>query len=271
MENESTEKELISYNTDTEQEIKLSPNIVFKYFAKGEITKQEAVMFMMLCKYQKLNPWLGDAYLVKYGTQPAQLLTHYNVLIRKAQQNPAYRMHRSGIIIKANNKIEYRDGAFYDKENEVLLGGWCKLYIDDKEHSTTVSLSEYEQRKSDGTLNVFWKIKPGMMIEKCAISKIFRQYIEGLESMRLPEEMPQNDYESPEETQPDKAKEAMQSLNVINCEPSLKIQIGKLINEYKNNDEKLDIIITYIGSDKLKSVSFINDLKLALKGEKNGE
>ncbi|HAK9962793.1 TPA: phage recombination protein Bet, partial [Listeria monocytogenes] len=43
------------------EEVKLSGNIIRDYLVSGnaEVTDQEIIMFLQLCKYQKLNPFLN--------------------------------------------------------------------------------------------------------------------------------------------------------------------------------------------------------------------
>ena len=50
-------------------DLKLSPEIVKKYLVNGNgsITDSECAMFLALCKYQNLNPFLKEVYLIKYG------------------------------------------------------------------------------------------------------------------------------------------------------------------------------------------------------------
>ena len=66
----------INYEVNNE-EVKLSPAMVRKYLVNGngKVTDQEVVMFMQLCRYQKLNPFLKEAYLVKFGNQAASIIT----------------------------------------------------------------------------------------------------------------------------------------------------------------------------------------------------
>lgn len=66
-----------------EEQVKLSPQIVRNYLVNGSaetVTDQEIVMFMNLCKFQHLNPFLREAYLIKYGSQPATIVTGKSAL-----------------------------------------------------------------------------------------------------------------------------------------------------------------------------------------------
>lgn len=51
-------------------DVKLNPTIVRKFLVNGNgaVTDQEIAMFLGLCKYQSLNPFLREAYLIKYGS-----------------------------------------------------------------------------------------------------------------------------------------------------------------------------------------------------------
>lgn len=58
-------------------EVKLTPATVKNYLVSGNaerITDQEVVMFINLCKYNGLNPWLREAYCIKYGSSPATMV-----------------------------------------------------------------------------------------------------------------------------------------------------------------------------------------------------
>ena len=45
----------------------------------GDITDQETLMFIELCKAQHLNPFINEAYLIKFGSQPAQTINRWLV------------------------------------------------------------------------------------------------------------------------------------------------------------------------------------------------
>ena len=68
---------IVKYETD-HGEVQLSPEIIKRYLVAGDPTKvtaQEVELFLQLCKFQKLNPFLRDVYLIKYGNAPATMVT----------------------------------------------------------------------------------------------------------------------------------------------------------------------------------------------------
>ena len=72
-EKQETQGRRVEFEVNNEK-VALSPSIVQQFVTKGndKITKEEAVNFMMLCQYSKLNPFLNEAYLIKFKGYPAQ-------------------------------------------------------------------------------------------------------------------------------------------------------------------------------------------------------
>lgn len=184
------------------EEIKLSSNVVRNYLVNGDntqITDQEIKLYIGLCSANKLNPFNRECYLIKYGNQPAQMVVSKDVFQKRANRNPNYLGKKAGIIvIDADCNITYREGTFYIKDTEKLVGGWCEVYIkgrDVPEH-IEVSFDEYAGRKKDGTLNNQWATKPAIMIRKVAVSTALREaFTEDFSNMYTAEEFGQSEEE----------------------------------------------------------------------------
>lgn len=190
------------------EEVKLTPTMVKRYLVSGDagaVTDQEVMMFITLCKYQHLNPFLREAYLVKYGSQPATIVTGKDTFLKRANRNERYRGKEDGIIIKGKDgKIEYRNGTFHDAD-EKIVGGWAKIYIDGREQPefSTVSFEEYAGRKKDGTLNSQWASKPATMIRKVAVVQALREsFPEDFGALYSPEEVGEASEVIPEQDAP---------------------------------------------------------------------
>ena len=57
----------------------LDKNTVVKYITKGQdISDQEFTFFFQLCKNYKVNPFLNEAYLIKFNGQPATIVLDYS-------------------------------------------------------------------------------------------------------------------------------------------------------------------------------------------------
>lgn len=170
-------------------EVKLSPSIIRKFLVsgQGQVTDQEVTMFLALCKYQKLNPFLREAYLVKYGSAAATIVTGKEVFTKRASKIKECEGWESGItIINAEGKLERRAGTLV-LDNEKLVGGWCKVHRKDWkvpiEHE--VSMAEFDKKQSS------WKTMPATMIRKVAIVSGLRDaFPEDFQGMYDSAEMP---------------------------------------------------------------------------------
>lgn len=172
------DEQLVRYEANGET-VKLSPTIVKKYLVSGggNVTESEVMMFLSLCKYQHLNPFLREAYLIKFGnSDPATMVVGKDVFTKRADANPNYRGKKAGIIVlKQNGEMEEREGTMV-LPTEKLVGGWAKVFIKDKEPEyQSVSFDEYAGRKKDGSLNSQWSKKPATMIRKVAVVQALRE------------------------------------------------------------------------------------------------
>lgn len=180
------------------QTVKLSPAMIRNYLVSGggAVSDQEVMMFLSLCKFQQLNPFLHEAYLIKFGNSPATMVVGKDVFIKRASRNPAYDGKQAGIIVmeKETGKLIEREGEFYIADEETLVGGWAKVWI--KGHSVpeyaAISFAEYAGRKSNGELNNQWATKPATMLRKVALVHALREaFPEEMSGMYAPEEIPQ--------------------------------------------------------------------------------
>ncbi len=185
---------MVKYSTE-HGEVQLSPDIVRKYLVSGnadKVTHQEVQMFLQLCKFQRLNPYLREAYLIKFGSEPATMITGKEVFTKRGAAAPNCAGWEAGIIVQdSNGKIEHRDGTF-EMPGDKLIGGWAKVYRKDWNvpASATVSLAEYQRMKSDGTPMANWKSMPATMIRKVALVHALREaFPEDFEGLYSPEEM----------------------------------------------------------------------------------
>ena len=187
----------VVYEVDGEQ-IKLTPSIVQNYIVgenNGKITMPEFKMFTSLCKARGLNPFLKEAYCIKFSDKsPAQIVVGKDAVLKRAVKNPNYNGKENGIIVqnKETGEIAERKGTFYIKDQEELVGGWAKVYRKDWEYPTytSVSFDEVAQRKTDGSLNSNWNGKGATMVEKVAVVRALRDtFVEDLGGMYEAEEM----------------------------------------------------------------------------------
>lgn len=146
----------------------------------------EIYMFMQLCLHQRLNPFLREAYLVKYDDKsPAQIVVAKEVFMRRAESCKGYQGFRAGIVLKGKDgKLEEREGSLYTQD-DTLVGGWAEVIREDRKTpiKITVGLREYDKEQST------WKNKKGTMIRKVAIVQAFREaFPEDLKGMYIEDE-----------------------------------------------------------------------------------
>lgn len=185
---------LVEYEANGEM-IKLSFPAVRKYLVSGggNVSDQEVMMFLTLCRYQHLNPFLREAYLIKYGNNdPATIVTGKDVFTKRADATPNYGGKQAGVIVLTEKgEVVEREGSFV-LPKETLVGGWAKVFI--KGHDTpeyaAVSLEEYIGKKKDGTVNSQWSKKPATMIRKVAVVQALREaFPDRFQGMYAQEEM----------------------------------------------------------------------------------
>lgn len=175
---QETERGITEYECGG-QMVKLSPAIIRHYLVNGSgaVTDQEVMMFLTLCKFQKLNPFLREAYLIKYGNQPATIVTGKEAFLKRAMRNPNYAGHEAGVVVTIDETGEYieRVGAIV-LDGETLVGGWAKVHIKGwaVPFVVTVSFDEYCLKK-DGKPASNWATRPATMIRKVALVQALRE------------------------------------------------------------------------------------------------
>ncbi len=177
---------VIDFVDDAGTKIQISQQDVYQYIC-DKATPQEVVFFMELCRSQRLNPFKREAFLVKYGSSPASMITAEVVFERRANAHPSYKGMEHGIVyLDANGNICKREGtATYKAAGEVLIGGWARVHRSDRSDSyAEVSMDEYNKNQS------VWKTMPGAMIDKCARAVALRlAFPSDFQGMYISEEM----------------------------------------------------------------------------------
>lgn len=172
------EKDIVKYQTPAGADVELSVDIVRNTLCGGNsaLTDAEIKQFIALCRYQGINPFLKEAYLMKTKNGECSTITSKELFLKRAENNPNYDGAESGIIVQRGDDLVELPGTL-KLPTDVLIGGWAKVYRKDQNHAVyiTVSLDEYQQKKADGTPNKFWREKPCTMIRKVALMQGLRE------------------------------------------------------------------------------------------------
>lgn len=154
------------------QDVTLSYQIVRDFLTKGggNVSDQDLTQFISICKYNQLNPFLSEAYLVKFGTTPAQMIVSKEALMKRADACENYEGIQGGVIVLRGNEQVELEGCFFLPEDK-LVGGWAKVYRSDRKYPivSRVSLAEYDKKQST------WNDKKSTMIAKVAKVQALRE------------------------------------------------------------------------------------------------
>lgn len=168
---------LVKYEDTEGREVVLTRDDVINTISSNpRITDKEIKLFIELARAQRLNPFIKEIFITKYGDYPATFIVGKDVFTKRAQANPLFKGMQAGIIVQRSNSVDQREGSAMFGD-EMLLGGWCKVYVQgyDVPIYDSVSFNEYAARKSDGSLNAMWASKPATMIRKVAIVHALRE------------------------------------------------------------------------------------------------
>lgn len=213
---------IVEYKAGTET-VSLSMQDIKNYLVSGggAITDSEAYMFLNLCRHQHLNPFLREAYCIKYGNNPAQMVVGKDTFIKRARHRKDFDGFKAGVLIQTKDgEIIEREGSFR-APGENLLGGWAKVFI--KGMSTpyyaAVEWGEYVQLK-EGRPNKMWASKPTTMIRKVALSQALREaFPDDMGGLYEPEEINTVDMDDlSEEPIPMPKKERYEAAEVVEAE-----------------------------------------------------
>lgn len=135
---------------------------------------RDAFRFAMLCRAQKLDPFVNDAYLVGYdGKNGAQfsLITAHQVFLKRAEASPDYEGMESGIILLGSEGISEREGDFC-LPDENVVGGWARVHRKGRKPMYRRLAIEAMKPNYD---TPFWsKAKAPAQIVKCAEADALR-------------------------------------------------------------------------------------------------
>ena len=163
---------IIKYkDTISGEQVSLSVTDIKKLFCPLA-TDQEAMLFLELCRHQGLNPFVRDAYLLKYDEKrPATMVVGKDSFTKRAEAHPQFAGMAAGVVVqKENGEIENRKGSLI-LEGEKLVGGWAEVHRHDRQIPIEIPVSFKEYSTGQAS----WVKMPGTMIRKVALVQALRE------------------------------------------------------------------------------------------------
>ena len=154
------EKGLVVYESRG-QKVELTAQIVRDFLVTGKkelVSDQEIYYFLGICKARQLNPFVKDCYLIKYGSEPAAIITAIDFYRSRARAAVDCTGWQKGVIClnKDTGELRYSNGLVLS--NEELVGGWFKARPTgwNVDFELEVNLAGYIKKTSQGEITKFW-------------------------------------------------------------------------------------------------------------------
>jgi phage recombination protein Bet len=146
-----------------------------KQYLCPKATDQEAFMFLKLCQARGMNPFLKEAYLIKYSeSNPATMVVGKDHFTKVAENNPQFDGFEAGVILKTSAGLERREGTFY-LDDEELVGGWAKVWRKDRKMPFFNEVRLKDFARYTASKKSPWDTMEGVMIRKVPLVQSLRE------------------------------------------------------------------------------------------------
>ena len=160
-------------------EVTLTAEIVRSFLVTGKkelVTDQEIMYFLGICRERQLNPFVKDCYLIKYGSEPAAIITAIDFYRSRARAASDCTGWEKGVIcLKNDGTLRYSKGLVLPDEQ--LVGGWFRARPTGwtVDFELEVNLEGYIKKTASGDITKFWsKVNQPSQIMKVAESQGLR-------------------------------------------------------------------------------------------------
>lgn len=152
----------------------LTPHDIINYI-NPKATESEAYLFAEFCRRKGADPMTKQVYLVIYEGQngrQANFIAGKEYFTEKAEAHPQFDGFEAGIIIRSKEgALERREGTFWIKDDEALVGGWAKVHRKDRKIASGIEVpfKDFDTGKN------LWAKMPATMIRKVALVQALRE------------------------------------------------------------------------------------------------
>lgn len=149
---------------------------------------KDLVAFLALCQARRLNPFIGDAFLIGFDTKAGakfQIITAKSALDKRADLHPNFDGYESGITFSWDGMLEQRTGGIaLPDERGSIVGAWCRVYRKDRKYPTYHDINRDAYEKTSDRSDNRWAADLSGMLIKCAeaggLRKAFPNEFSGL-------------------------------------------------------------------------------------------
>ena len=140
--------------------IQLNLETIRKYLdGASRCSPQELGLFLQIARASNLNPFKREIHLIKYGSMAAQIITGYEVYLKRAERSGKWGGMKAWIEGEMPNLVG---------KVEIYRKDWDKpLYHE-------VYMDEVAKKKADGSFQASWASMPRYMLKKVAIAQALR-------------------------------------------------------------------------------------------------
>ncbi|MBU3936051.1 MAG: recombinase RecT [Proteobacteria bacterium] len=148
----------------------------------ADCSDQEVSYFLHYCAARHTNPFLQDAYLIKYDkTKPASIVTGYHYFMQAVKRDANYKGFELWYVDNEGKRI--KDGL---ETKQTVQAAICEVHVEGRLPTKAVCrMQEFNKAQAQ------WNMMPVQMLGKCAVGNAHRLADPGLAGMYLPEEMAQ--------------------------------------------------------------------------------
>ena len=156
----------VKYQDERGEEVKLTTSDVVKYISTdSSVTEKEVVVFLKVCKYLRLNPFLKEIYLVKYRGAPAQIVVSYHTLLKRIEKNPNFDGYETTVTGEVPNLTA--TATVYRKDRKYPV----KVTVKYSEAAKTV----IDKRTGKERPMSMWRNMPEWMLRKTALARALKE------------------------------------------------------------------------------------------------
>lgn len=170
----------VSYKSG-DQDLTITAEDVRTYICP-DATVKEIKLFLELCAAKHMNPYLRDAHLIKYGNNPATMVTGKDYFVRTARANADFDGFKAGLVLMDQQGNIHKPEGSNPLPGMSIIGGWAMVFTKTCSHEfyEEVSFNEYagtryDRESGQQVLNTQWAKMPGTMIRKVALVHALRE------------------------------------------------------------------------------------------------